>query len=184
MLGTRLLPSRFIQEASHNSSVPFPAYARGWVRKEIQRAIARQEFPTVLPAGLIGRTVALRRTLDEHADRLALAAAALGLAPATVAALYRQLDVPITAEEDELPAPGYVLADPEGIVVAADFTVAARAALARMPPRQADALILRYGLDGGSERSYREIGRRLAVSGHTARALVERAQAQMRQLLE
>jgi hypothetical protein len=95
-------------------SVPFAAYAHVWLRKEIQRAIARQEFPAVLPAELIGRTVALRRALDENVDRLALAAAALGLAPATVAALYRRLDVPVASEEDELPAPGYVLADPEG----------------------------------------------------------------------
>jgi RNA polymerase sigma factor (sigma-70 family) len=180
LLGLLVAAARF----DPGRSVPFPAYARAWVRKEIQRAIARQEFPTVVPAELIGRTVALRRTLDENADQLALAAAALGITRATVTALYRQLDVPTTAEEDELPAPGYVLADPESMVVAADFTVAARAALARLPPRQADALILRYGLDGGSERSYREIGRQLGVSGHTARTLVERAQAQLRQLLE
>jgi hypothetical protein len=54
----------------------------------------------------------------------------------------------------------------------------------RMPAAQADALVLRYGLDGGPERSYREIGRQLAVSGHTARAFVERAQTQMRHLLD
>jgi len=68
--------------------------------------------------------------------------------------------------------------------VAADFATAARAALARMTARQADALVLRYGLDGGHERSYREIGRQLSVSGHTARALVEQAQADLRRLLE
>lgn len=180
LLGLLVAAARF----DPGRSVPFPAYARVWVRKEIQRVIARQEFPTVVPAELIGRTVALRRTLDENADRLALAAAALGISQATVAALYRQLDGPVTSEEEELPAPGYILADPEGMVVAADFIVAARTALARLPLRQADALILRYGLDGGPERSYREIGRHLAVSGHTARALVERAQAQLRQLLE
>lgn len=113
-------------------AVPFPAYARTWVRKEIQRAIARQEIPAVVPAELVGRTVALRRTLDEHADRLALAAAALGVAPATALALHRQLDVPGIADDDEPAVPGYVL----------------------------------------------------AVSGHTARALVELAQKQMRKLLE
>ena len=165
-------------------AVPFAAYARSWVRKEIQRAIASQEFAAVLPADLIGRTVALRRALDENADRLALAAAALGLTPATVVALHRQLDTPAVPDEDELPAPGYLLADPEQAVVAADFATTARALLGRLPAPQADALVLRYGLDGGPERSYREIGRHLAVSGHTARALVERAQAQLRPLLE
>jgi RNA polymerase sigma factor (sigma-70 family) len=180
LVGLLVAAARFDPERE----VPFAGYARAWVRKEIQRAIARQEFPAVLPAELVGRTVALRRALDENADRLALAAAALGLTPATVLALHRQLDVPGATDEDELPAPGYVLAGPEQAVVAADFVTAARAALARMPALQADAFIMRYGLDGGAQRSYREIGRRLAVSGHTARALVERAQVCMRQLLD
>jgi RNA polymerase sigma factor (sigma-70 family) len=179
LLGLLVAAARF----DPDRAVPFAAYAHSWVRKEIQRAIARQEFPTVLPAELIGRTVALRRALDENGDRLALAAAALGLSPATVQALHRQLDPPSTTAENELPAPGYPLADPEHSAVAADFATAVRAALSRMPARQADALVLRYGLDGRGERSYREIGRRLSVSGHTARALVERAQAQLRRLL-
>jgi hypothetical protein len=54
--------------------VPFAAYARTWVRKEIQRAISQQEFPAVLPPDLIGRTVALRRALAENADSLATSA--------------------------------------------------------------------------------------------------------------
>ncbi|GAB2725507.1 hypothetical protein GCM10010442_53820 [Kitasatospora kifunensis] len=52
-----------------------------------------------------------------------------------------------------------------------------------MDPRQADALVLRYGLDDQPARSYRQIGRDLGVSDHTARSLVERAQAQLRLLL-
>jgi RNA polymerase sigma factor (sigma-70 family) len=173
MLGLLAAAARF----DPDRAVPFAAYARTWVRKEIQRAIASQEFPTVLPAELIGKTVALRRT------PLALAAAALGLSPATVVALHRQLDVPADADEEELPAPGYVLSDPEQVVVAAGFATAARAALDRMPAPQATALVLRYGLDGEPERSYREVGRLLGVSGHTARALVTRAQAQLRDII-
>lgn len=178
MVGLLMAAARF----DPARAVPFPAYARTWVRKEIQRAIARQEFPTVLPTELIGRTVALRQV---GTDRLALAAAALDVTTATVVALRRQLDAPPVAdEEEELPAPGYFFGDPEQTVAAADFTTSAREALARMPDAQADALILRYGLDGEPEHSYRDVGRRLGVSGHTARALVERAQALLRKLLE
>lgn len=43
----------------------------------------------------------------------------------------------------------------------------------RMDPQQAEALVLRYGLDDHPERSYRQIGRHLKVSDHTARKLVE-----------
>jgi RNA polymerase sigma factor (sigma-70 family) len=132
---------------------------------------------------LIGRTVALRRALAENADSLNLAAAALGISPAAVAALHRQLRTTATEDDEELPAPGYTLTSPEHAIVAHDFTAAARAALARMDPRQADALILRYGLDNQPERSFRQIGRHLGVSDHTARNLVERAQTELRRLV-
>ncbi|WP_034260492.1 sigma-70 family RNA polymerase sigma factor [Actinospica robiniae] len=185
-VGLLIAASRFDPQRA----VPFGAYARIWVRKEIQRAIARQEFPMVLPPDLVGRTVVLRRALDENADRLTLAAAALGVSPGTAAALHRQLSaVSIDADED-LFAPGFAMpfADggptPETAVVAADFADVIRLALTRMDARRAAALVLRYGLDGGPERSFREIGRQLEVSGHTARTYVEQAQTQLRRLAE
>jgi RNA polymerase sigma factor (sigma-70 family) len=179
LLGLLIAAARFDPERA----VPFGAYARTWVRKEIQRAIAQQEFSAVVPADLVGRTAALRRALDEHADSLSLAAAALDISPATVAALHRQLRVTAAEDDEELPVPGYALTDPEHVTVARDFSTAASAALARMDPRQAEALILRYGLDDQPGRSFREIGRHLRVSGHTARSLVERAQAELRRLI-
>ncbi|OIK02181.1 sigma-70 family RNA polymerase sigma factor [Streptomyces monashensis] len=179
ILGLLIAAARYDPERG----VPFAAYAHTWVRKEIQRAIAHQEFPAVLPADLVGRTVALRRALDEHTDSLNLVAAALGISPDTVAALHRQLGTVPTEDDEELTAPGYPLTDPEHAAVAQDFIGAVRSALARMDPRQADALILRYGLDDRPPRSYRRIGRHLGVSDHTARALVERAQSGLRLLL-
>jgi len=179
ILGLLIAASRF----DSGRAVPFGAYAHTWVRKEIQRAIAQQEFPAVVPADLIGRTVSLRRALDENTGDLNLAAAALGISPATVAALHRQLRITVTEDDEELPAPGYTLTDPEQTAIAQDFATAARTALARIDPRQAAALILRYGLDDHQERSFRQIGRQLGVSGHTARKLVESAQAKLRHLI-
>ncbi|MEV6018242.1 MULTISPECIES: sigma-70 family RNA polymerase sigma factor [unclassified Streptomyces] len=179
LLGLLIAASRF----DLDRAVPFGAYAHTWVRKEIQRAISQQEFPAVVPADLVGRTVALRRALDENADSLNLAAACLGISPATVTALHRQLRTSAREDDEELPAPGYVFDDPELTVMALDFTEAARAALARIDPRQAEALVLRYGLDDQPGRSFRQIGRHLEVSDHTAKKLVERAQAELRLLI-
>ena len=117
------------------------------------------------------------------ADSLNLAAACLGISPATVAALHRQLRTTATEDDEELPAPGYILTDPEHAVIAMDFTKAARTALARIDPRQAEALVLRYGLDDQPGRSLRQIGRHLEVSDHTAKNLVERAQSALRHLI-
>jgi RNA polymerase sigma factor (sigma-70 family) len=179
ILGLLIAASRFDPERG----APFGAYAHAWVRKEIQRAISQQEFPAVVPADLIGRTVALRRALDENADSLNLAAAALGISPTTIAALHRQLRTTGPDDDEELPAPGYTLADPEHAAVAQHFTSTVRTALTRIDPREAEALILRYGLDDRPERSFRQIGRHLGVSDHTARNLVERAQAELRRLI-
>lgn len=185
-VGLLIAASRFDPQRA----VPFGAYARTWVRKEIQRAIAQQEFPMVLPTDLVGRTVALRRALDENADKLTLAAAALGVSSGTAAALHRQLSIMSTDVDEDLSAPGFAmpLADsgstPETAAVAADFADVVRLALTRMDDRRADALILRYGLDGGPEQSFRAIGRHLGVSGHTARAFIDKAQAELRQLAE
>ena len=180
ILGLLIAASRF----DPDRAVPFGAYARTWIRKEIQRAVARQEFPAVVPTDLVGRTVAVRRALDENADSLNLAAAALGISPKTVAALHRQLRTAPAEDDEELPAPGYTLTDPEHAAVARDFTSTVRTALARIDPREAEALILRYGLDDRPERSFRQIGRHLGTSDHTARKLVERAQAELRHLID
>lgn len=44
-------------------------------------------------------------------------------------------------------------------------------------------MILRYGVADGPERSFREIGRHLGVSDHTARKLAARAPAGPRRLI-
>lgn len=180
ILGLLIAACRF----DPDRAVPFGAYAHTWVRKEIQRAIARQEFPAVVPTDLVGRTVAVRRALDENADSLNLAAAALGISPTTVAALHRQLRAAPVEDDDELPAPGYTLTDPQHTAIARDFTSTVRTALTRIDPREAEALILRYGLDDLPERSFRQIGRHLGISGHTAKKLVERAQVELRRLID
>ncbi|MFI2206685.1 hypothetical protein ACH47Z_39365 [Streptomyces sp. NPDC020192] len=108
----------------------------------------------------------MRRALDEDADSLNLAAAALGISPTTVAALHRQPRTAPAEDDEEPPAPGYTLTDPEHVAVARDFTSTVRAALARIDPREAEALIRRYGLDDRPERSFRQIGRPLGTSDH------------------
>lgn len=146
----------------------------------IDRADLRQ-------AGILGLLIATARF---DPDRAVLVAAYAHtwvrkeiLHPATVTALHRQLHIAATEDDEELPVPGYTLTDPEHAAIAQDFIGVARSAPARMDPRQADALILRYGLDDRPARSYRQIGRPLGVSDHTARNLVERAQADLRLLL-
>lgn len=171
------------------ASVPFRAYAHLWVRKEIQRAIAEQEFAASVPPGLAGPLVALRGLVDRESGRLELAAAALDLSPATILALYRQLATTKIIDgsgEDEddyaLPDPGFD--DPESAAIAGSMLSVLRRAFATLEWDLAQALILRYGLDGEAKGSFREVGRHLGCSDHTARTLVARAQWRLRAAID
>ncbi|WP_167473542.1 sigma-70 family RNA polymerase sigma factor [Nocardia arthritidis] len=168
--------------------VPFGAYAQHWVRKEIQRTIAEQEFPSVIPPDLTGRAVALRQVLADRFGNVSVTAAVLGMSPAVALGLYRQLAATDPSADDVDAAaaaiPGTVFPQPEDSAVTHSLLELIAAVLARLEERQAAALILRFGLDGGPERSWREIGRLLGISDHTAKKLVERAQTALRNAYE
>jgi RNA polymerase sigma factor (sigma-70 family) len=184
MVGLLVAADRF----DPGRGVPFRAFAALWVRKEIQRAVADQEFAAAVPATLIGPLVALRGLLGGDRTDIDVAAAALGISPATAAALHRQLPTvagPPDDEEDPLGGalPGSAFPDPEAVAVAAGTGAVLRQAFAALDPPVAEALVLRYGLDGGPERSLREVARILGRSDHTVRALVERGHRVLRGVL-
>lgn len=168
MVGLLVAADRF----DPDRGVPFRAYAQLWVRKEIQRAIAEQEFAATVPATLVGPLVALRALAP---DGLTVAAAALDLSVATVTALYRQL--PTATDPDEEPEdrglPGFP--DPEQTAVASSMTTLLQQAMAALDDRTARAFTL-YAETG----SFRAVGRQLGCSDHTARTLVGKARARLR----
>jgi RNA polymerase sigma factor (sigma-70 family) len=184
MVGLLVAAGRF----DPGRGVPFRAFATHWVRKEIQRAIAEQEFAAAVPATAIGSLVALRGLLARDRTDIDVAAAALGISPGTAVALYRQLPAiiqPADDEDDPLAAalPGSAFPDPEAAAVAASTGAVLRQALAALDRPVAEALVLRYGLDGGPERSLREVARILGRSDHTVRALVERGHHVLREVM-
>lgn len=142
ILGLLVAADRF----DDTRGVPFKAFAAHWVRKEIQRAIADQEFASSIPATSIGSAVALRGILAQpHAD-LRVAAAALGISPASVEALHRQLPNTTTASvgQHDDPAgveiadmlPGSAFPNPEAAANATSTGAALRARAHHPRPRR------------------------------------------------
>lgn len=80
-----------------------------WVRKEIQRAIAEQEFVVTVPPALTGRLVVLRGLLGHDTGDVEIAAAALGLAPGTLHRQLATIDVVGGVDDEE---GDYGIADP------------------------------------------------------------------------
>jgi RNA polymerase primary sigma factor len=182
MVGLLVAADRF----DGRRGVPFRAFAAHWVRKEIQRAVADQEFAATVPATTIGSLVALRGLLAHDRTDVDVAAAALGISAATAIALYRQLPVVVGPTDDDAfedALPGSAFPDPESSAIATSTGAVLRQALARLDHEVAEAVVLRHGLDGGPERSLREVARILGRSDHTVRALVDRGQRVLHDLM-
>jgi RNA polymerase sigma factor (sigma-70 family) len=166
--------------------VPFRAFARYWVRKEMQRALGEGEFAAGIPPSLTGPLVALRGLADPDTTNLQMAAAALGVSPATVTALHRQLAVATSSDEilhqneDSYALPDPNFPDPEQAGMARAMITVLRQAWATLDPPTARALALRYGLDGEGERSLRQVAHILGCSDHTVKARIEAGHKHLR----
>jgi RNA polymerase sigma factor (sigma-70 family) len=160
MVGLLIAADRYNPERG----VPFRAFARYRGRKEMQRATGEGEFAPRVPPSLTGPLVALRGLAAPDTTNLQTAAAALGLRPATVAALHRQLAVTTTSSDDILNEnegscvlPDLDFPDPEQAGIASAMVTVLRQAWATLDTTIAQALALRYGVDGSAERSFRQV---------------------------
>ena len=183
MLGVEEAASRF-----RPASGPFASYASFWVRKEMQRALAGGEFAAGLPADYPSRAVALRRVLAEVGGDVVAAGERLGLPTEAVGSLMaivesRSLD-DLLHGEVESAAWALGTDSVEEVVIASVERSAVRRAVSSLPEFQRAAVVLRFGLDGGGERSHREVARCLGLSDFTVRQLVARAVLALRGELE
>jgi RNA polymerase sigma factor (sigma-70 family) len=170
-----------IAAARFDSSLgAFPAYARLWVRKEMQRAVAGAEFATVVPSELVGRVVAIRALADGPGTNVDALAEALGLSSNTVRGLLGVLIV--SAPEHEVPPPPS-LASVEGDALLNALGAALRHAVAELPTDLRDAIDAHYGLSDDHPKSVRAVGRALGISSSTVRARTTKAIHQLRRAL-
>jgi RNA polymerase sigma factor (sigma-70 family) len=178
-----------VMEASQRydeSRGPFTAYARLWVRKELQRAVGNGEFVAGLPSDYPRRAVLIRQIIAEAGteaaagDRLGLPADAVGPLLAIVEA--QSLDDLTT--ERPIGSLASAADELEDEVIARVEADAVARAVAGLEHRLRIAVTLAYGLDGGGERSAREIARAVGVSDFTVRSDLDRARVLLRAALD
>lgn len=180
----------------------FAVYAQGKVRSGICRALSTKARTIRIPL----ETLDLRRLVASvisdlrqrcgnetwcdgrrHAYRLEEVAERVGVDPDRIREVvrlvpeFRSLDAPETADGPPLveSVADPAAPDPRDAVAALEARLWLAETLARLPPRQLAVVRLRYGFDGGDDRSFTAIGEALRISGQGARALHERARRRL-----
>jgi RNA polymerase sigma factor (sigma-70 family) len=187
---------RALERYDPAQGVPFWGYAAWWVRQAMQQLIAELTRPLVLSDRALRNLAEVKRAhrtyVAEHgrepterqlAERSGMPAAqvaeliALDRAP-------RSMEEPISTDAGELGVFGELIADPlageayEELLDQSEIEQV-RALLGSLNERERAVLRSRYGLDG-PERSLRDIGERLGLSGERVRQIERRALGKLR----
>jgi RNA polymerase primary sigma factor len=175
-------------------------YAAWWIRQAIQRALANQSKTIRLPVHLISRISKMRKTaraLMEASGREPTdeeLAAELGVSPGKVAHLKSvsvqpaSLDAPL-GDPSESSSLGEIVGDENAIspyesLRAKNQSSDLKAMVASLDKREAEIIKMRFGLDGNSEYTLEEVGKRFNVTRERIRQLEQLALMKMRRYMD
>jgi RNA polymerase sigma factor (sigma-70 family) len=187
---------RALERYDPERGVPFWGYAAWWVRQAMQQLVAELTRPTVLSDRALRHLARLKDAhhaalsstgrepgRDELAERSGLTADQVEDLLA-VERVPRSLDEPVAGDEGAVGRFGDLIADPLAETAYEDLLDAMQteevlALLAGLSDRERTILHARYGLEGAEERSLRDIGAELGLSGERVRQVEQRALAKL-----
>jgi RNA polymerase primary sigma factor len=187
---------RALERYDPGLGVPLWGYAAWWVRQAMQQLVAELTRPVVLSDRALRQLSQLRRAHGEHVAAHGREPSTRELAESTelsqeqVAEMLalervpRSLDEPLQGEGVEFGAFGELLVDPraenayEQLLQGSEIEQI-RALLGSLSDRERMILRARYGLDG-PERSLRDVGERVGLSGERVRQIEQRALGKLR----
>jgi RNA polymerase sigma factor (sigma-70 family) len=187
---------RALERFDLSLGVPFWGYASWWVRQAMQQLIAELTRPMVLSDRALRNLAQLKRAHGEYVaehgreptgNQLAIGTGLSHVQVGELLALERMpqsMDEPLGGAEGELGVFGELLADPLAVdayeqLLDHSEIEQVRALLGSLNERERTILRARYGLDG-PERSLREIGEQMGLSGERVRQIEDRALGKLR----
>ena len=168
--------------------IPFAGYAVWWIRRAVLEAFSQRSRLTRLPESLRGDLRRMQRSVGELADRLGRRpdpdeiAQGMNAPLRKVRKLINVTPDPIsdrTESEDSIDG-AMQGPDPLQVTLANEVERHAHEALALLEPRERQVLQLRFGFDGGQDRSLTETGAAVGLSRERVRQIERGALGKIR----